>query len=60
MVPIVVCPPAHGATRADFIDRWAACVAVERREVIAQFSEVEETIDATQQVIAWEVIVEVE
>jgi hypothetical protein len=42
------------------IDRWAARVAVERREVIAQFSEVEEAIDAAQQVIAWDVIVEVE
>ena len=40
------------------IDRWTACVAVERREVIAQFSEVEEAIDATQQVIAWDAIVE--
>jgi hypothetical protein len=42
------------------IDRWAAGVAVERREMVAQFTEVEEAIDATQQVIAWHVIVKVE
>jgi hypothetical protein len=42
------------------VDRWAAGVAVERRELVAQFTEVEEAIDATQQVIAWHVIVKVE
>jgi hypothetical protein len=35
-------------------------VAVERCEVLAQFSEVEEAVDAPQQVIAWDVIVEIE
>jgi hypothetical protein len=39
------------------IDRWAARVAVERLKVDPQLSEVEEAIDATQQVIARDVIV---
>jgi hypothetical protein len=42
------------------IDRWAACVAVERRKVGTQFAELEEAINATQQVLARDVIVEVE
>jgi len=42
------------------VDRGTTGVAVERREVLAQLAEVEEAIDATQQMAARDVIVEVE
>lgn len=42
------------------IDRRAAGVAIERSEVFAQLVEVEESIDGAQQMVGWNVIVEVE
>ena len=42
------------------IDRRAAGVAVERREMVAQLAQIEEAIDAAQQVAARDVIVEIE
>jgi hypothetical protein len=42
------------------VDGWSACVAVERREMCAQFIEIEVAIDAAQQVIARNVIVDIE
>ena len=42
------------------VDRRAPGVAVERREMAAQLAEVEEAIDAAQQVIARNVIVQIE
>ena len=48
VVSMMLCPPA------------ALGVAVERREMVAQFTEVEEAINAAQQVAARDVIVEME
>lgn len=42
------------------IDRGAACVTVEGREVLAQFAEIEESINPTQQVIGRNVSIEIE
>ncbi|MDQ0039500.1 hypothetical protein J2W33_000380 [Variovorax boronicumulans] len=42
------------------IDQGPAGVAVERRQMLAQLAEIEETVNASQQVIAWDVIFEVE
>ncbi len=42
------------------IDRGPASVAVERSQMLAQFAEIEETVNAPQQVIVWDVVFEVE
>ena len=42
------------------IERRAAGVAVEGTEMFAQRVEIEESIDAAQQMVAWDVIFEVE
>ncbi len=42
------------------IDRWPAGVAVERRKMLTQFAEIEEAINASKQVIARDVIFEIE
>ena len=42
------------------IDRGATRVAIERREVLAEIGEIEEPINAAQQVVCWNVRVEVE
>ena len=42
------------------IDRGTAGVAIEGGEVFAQFVEVEKSINAAQQMVGWNVIVEVE
>lgn len=42
------------------IDRWAARVAVVRRQMLVQTVEVEEPVDATQQMVRRDVVLEVE
>ena len=42
------------------IDRRTSCVAVERRQVVVQLAQIEEAIDAAQQVAGWNVIIEIE
>ena len=48
------------ANQQGWIDRRATGVAVVRREVLMQFAQIQEPVDATEQMVRWNVIFQIE